>query len=342
MSTINNSRANSSVQALANSAKMLDNINLLLNERKVYYHNRFNGIKTSLYNAIKRYNIYIAQLNNSIIYVEVQDENGNKHIESPNAEEVYAKINVYSRKIDECYNLLSNYDVIYKEYYNNIERAINTSLTKIKNGKEYLLKLAKAQNKYLEYVTGKKEDISYFEENTNTASISNASSMSNAEIIDMLNSEATSSNIVETHEYAMEQLKMMSKVGGSYDELKALVKSKGLGYLLEVHHVPPRSSAQIIEKRISKNMNGKTVIKDISPAIIITKKDHIKTASYGSSKTSFKYQKMQKELVESGNYTKAYANEIKDIRTNFGNKYDRQLRQVEDYIGMLQVNEKID
>lgn len=51
---------------------------------------------------------------------------------------------------------------------------------------------------------------------------------------------------------------------------------------------------------------------------------------------------MQKELVESGNYTKAYANEIKDIRTNFGNKYDRQLRQVEDYIGMLQVNEKID
>ena len=31
-----------------------------------------------------------------------------------------------------------------------------------------------------------------------------------------------------------------------------------------------------------------------------------------------------------------------NLRNMLDNKYDRQLRQVEDYIGMLQVNEKID
>ncbi len=341
MDKIEKKEANNSVEAVNNTIKMLEYVRISLNDRKVFYQNRLKGIKMSIDNAIYKYSVRINQLKNSIIYVEVEDEYGNKHIESPNENEVYSKISYYNQKINKCNQMLNEYNKLYKEYYNGIERNIGITENKIKSANGYLGKLTSSQKKYGN-VEMKKDlsDIDFFGiKNDMDIGYLESGQLSNEDLIEMAMSECCDESFNNNYEYAMEQLARFEKVGGSYSELKSMVQEKGLGYLLEVHHVPPRSSAQIIYKRIGKG--GKVVEEDISPAIIVLKVDHIKTASFGNSKESIKFQKMQRELVKSGKYLEAFANEKNDIKSNFGNKYDRQLKDVEDYITTLYLYDNI-
>lgn len=67
------------------------------------------------------------------------------------------------------------------------------------------------------------------------------------------------------------------------------------------------------------------------PAIKMSKGDHEKTKSYGRGGSAREYQKNQRRLIEQGRYREAMENDIKDIRDNFGGKYDDAIEQALDY-----------
>jgi filamentous hemagglutinin len=59
--------------------------------------------------------------------------------------------------------------------------------------------------------------------------------------------------------------------------------------------------------------------------------DHKRTASWGYGRTAQEYQRTQKALWESGRYEEAMRMDIRDVRSKFGNKYDRQISEMLDY-----------
>lgn len=99
--------------------------------------------------------------------------------------------------------------------------------------------------------------------------------------------------------------------GGAYSEVRRSWKSG------EIHHAPAASVS-----RLSR---------DEGPAIWMSKRDHRKTASYGSSRSARRYREKQRELIEAGNFKKAFEMDIRDIRRKFGNKYDEAIKQARQY-----------
>ncbi len=104
------------------------------------------------------------------------------------------------------------------------------------------------------------------------------------------------------------------KGGGAYKDLPS---KEGT----EKHHMPADSTSD-------------TSFRD-GPSIVMDKNDHRETASCGNSKEAQEYRAKQKQLIDEGKYKEAQQMDIDDIRDKFGDKYDNQISQMEEYTDKL-------
>ena len=114
--------------------------------------------------------------------------------------------------------------------------------------------------------------------------------------------------------------------GGSYGNLKADKKGK-LYASEEVHHTPAKKSSNLSKRD--------------GPAIRMEKSDHRKTASCGRSKEAQAYREKQQELINSGKFKEAVQMDIDDIRSKFGDKYDKSIDEMLEYVNELEKEGKI-
>ncbi len=89
----------------------------------------------------------------------------------------------------------------------------------------------------------------------------------------------------------------------------------------QVHHMPADSVSPY-----SKNAG---------PGIRMDTPDHMKTASWGRSKSAQEYRAVQKELIDKGLFREAQQMDIDNVRTLFGNKYDDAIQQMLEYTNEL-------
>lgn len=113
------------------------------------------------------------------------------------------------------------------------------------------------------------------------------------------------------------------KTGGSYKE----VFKPGEGDTKEVHHMPADSESPLE--------------RDDGPAIKMDKEDHRLTASCGNSLEAREYRAKQKELIDSGKFREAVQMDINDIRDKFGDKYDKAIGEMLDYVDKLEKEGRI-
>ena len=103
------------------------------------------------------------------------------------------------------------------------------------------------------------------------------------------------------------------KIGGAYKDVPA---NGG-----QVHHMPADS--------ISPYSKGK------GPGVRMETRDHMDTASWGSSKKAKQYRQKQKELIERGKFREAQQMDIDDVRLKFNDKYDDAIEQMKKYTDEL-------
>jgi hypothetical protein len=60
--------------------------------------------------------------------------------------------------------------------------------------------------------------------------------------------------------------------------------------------------------------------------------DHMKTASWGSSRSAKAYRAKQADLIEQGKYDEAFLMDVDDIQSKFGDKYDDAILEAMDAI----------
>ena len=89
---------------------------------------------------------------------------------------------------------------------------------------------------------------------------------------------------------------------------------------VESHHMPA-DSAYPTKVSTSK-----------MPAIQMDKADHMKTASWGSSKAAQQYQRQQRNLIAKGKLREAFMLDVLDIRSKFGSKYDAAIAEAAAYM----------
>lgn len=109
------------------------------------------------------------------------------------------------------------------------------------------------------------------------------------------------------------------KEGGSYRDVKRVCDST----THEVHHMPAKATSFLDE------LDG--------PAIKMDKFDHQQTASWGNSIEAREYRKIQKELIENGDFKKALEMDIEDIASKFANKYDNAIKEMLEYVSKLEL-----
>ena len=102
----------------------------------------------------------------------------------------------------------------------------------------------------------------------------------------------------------------LTKKGGIYSDVR--IKNKGG----EVHHLIADSVSEI-----SRND---------APSILMTKSDHMQTKSWGNSNVSKSFREEQKKLVNQGKNREALAIGIKDVRSQFSSKYNKELLEAID------------
>ena len=93
------------------------------------------------------------------------------------------------------------------------------------------------------------------------------------------------------------QEKLGKLLGGRYDELAI---KQGLE---ERHHIPANSVSPLTKER--------------GPAVIMDKKDHRRTASWGNSREAQDYRSKQKEMINRGNFEGAMDMDAQDVRSKF-------------------------
>lgn len=113
------------------------------------------------------------------------------------------------------------------------------------------------------------------------------------------------------------------KLGGSYKEVYRF----GEGENTEVHHMPADSISEL------PRSDG--------PAIRMEKADHRMTASCGNSMEAREYRAEQKRLIDEGKFREALQMDIDDIHDKFGDKYDKGISQMKDYVDSLEKEGKI-
>ena len=106
------------------------------------------------------------------------------------------------------------------------------------------------------------------------------------------------------------------KLGGAYKDVPA---DGG-----QVHHMPADSVSPL------SKANG--------PGIRMETVDHMKTASWGSSKAAKEYRRIQKGLIDSGKFLEAQQMDIDNVRSLFGNKYDDAIAEMLDYTKTITIN----
>jgi len=102
--------------------------------------------------------------------------------------------------------------------------------------------------------------------------------------------------------------------GGSYGKLRKETYGKKN---IEIHHMPADSVTSLSTWK--------------GPCIILEKKDHRNTSSFRNVKGAAEYRKMQKKLIDQGNFLDAEIMDIHDIIKSTGSKYVRSLIQKLDY-----------
>lgn len=107
-----------------------------------------------------------------------------------------------------------------------------------------------------------------------------------------------------------EKIESNQEKGGAFKDLENLEGT-------ERHHMP--------------SCEASNLSRDVGPAIIIDKQDHMKTASWGRSREAQEYRNKQKELIDEGKFKEAQQMDIDDIRSKFGNKYDAAISQMQQY-----------
>lgn len=103
------------------------------------------------------------------------------------------------------------------------------------------------------------------------------------------------------------------KVGGAYKNVAA---NGG-----NVHHMPANS--------VSPYSTGK------GPGVRMEYEDHIKTASWGSSKEAIAYREEQRKLINKGKFREAQQMDIDDIHKKFDDKYDKGIDEMKEYTDEL-------
>ena len=109
---------------------------------------------------------------------------------------------------------------------------------------------------------------------------------------------------------ATKELNKITKKGGLYSEVRAINKGG------EVHHLIADSVSEIPRRD--------------APSIWMTKSDHMQTESWGNSNVSKIFRTTQKNLVKQGKNRDALTIGIKDVRSKFDSKYNKELLDVID------------
>jgi len=107
--------------------------------------------------------------------------------------------------------------------------------------------------------------------------------------------------------------------GGSHKFMKGPV-----GDGLDSNHMPAASASSLP--------------RDWGPAIRMSPKDHLRTASHGAQPGSAVYRAAQRRLIASGKFSAAFAMDVADIRKKFGSKYDVGIAQAGVYMSCLKRN----
>lgn len=129
------------------------------------------------------------------------------------------------------------------------------------------------------------------------------------------------SDVTEEKEISNQEID--TKQGGRFGD----IFKEGEGEKVEVHHMPADSVTEL-----SRN-DG--------PAIRMDKEDHRETASCGNSREAREYREAQKELIDNGKFEEALQMDIDDIREKFGDKYDKAIDEMLDYVKELKEAGKI-
>lgn len=136
-------------------------------------------------------------------------------------------------------------------------------------------------------------------------------------------------NIEDYHTYFVSEnciLVHNSECGGSYGSIKNDKANKKFENE-EVHHMPADSSSPLDRRD--------------GPAIRMDKADHRQTASCGRSKAAQQYRQKQSDLIKNGRFKDAINMDIEDIHSKFGNKYDKGISELLDYVNKLESEGKI-
>lgn len=143
---------------------------------------------------------------------------------------------------------------------------------------------------------------------------------------EMDNKDIHSENKQESYDPDSRVLKETKEIeeprGGRYRDLRDISNGIYKEPQEEVHHMPADSTYDLP--------------RDDKPAIIMEKKDHQQTASWGSSYDAMEYRDAQKQLIDEGKYREALQMDIDDIRDKFGNKYDKEIDDMLKYVDKLE------
>jgi hypothetical protein len=93
------------------------------------------------------------------------------------------------------------------------------------------------------------------------------------------------------------------------------------GDTLDSHHMPPKAVSPLDPKK--------------GPAIKMERDEHRLTSSYGSGPEAVQYRAKIKEMIDKGEWRKALATEIRDVRRVAGTKYNQAIKEMLEYARTL-------
>ncbi len=90
---------------------------------------------------------------------------------------------------------------------------------------------------------------------------------------------------------------------------------------LHAHHMPAKSVSPLSV--------------DDEPCISMETVDHAKTASYNRQVGASVYRQTQNQLINRGEFLKAFLMDVNDIQTKFPGKYDKAIQQATEYMNLI-------
>lgn len=156
---------------------------------------------------------------------------------------------------------------------------------------------------------------------------------------------------------AFASLDDIETVGGRYDEIvksrnEYKIENPDDTKVYECHHLISREALNLwgddMEDRFGSNSYNEFIVEDLrqnwAPSIIMEKADHEKTLSYYNKKTRTEEQNLKavgyinrqaQKIIEKGDVIGVLVDETKAIKKLFGDKYNRALQQMWEYVRYL-------